>query len=88
MLADLETSVIVMDKTPPFDPCKDHPNLCKGGCSSLTADVSGVCPWCQDKKDKERNYKCDRCDFTCSTINYALTVKICPQCQKGALTLV
>jgi hypothetical protein len=27
-----------------------HPNLCKGGCGNETADVSGTCPWCQDKK--------------------------------------
>jgi hypothetical protein len=24
----------------------NHPNECKAGCGNLTADFSGICPWC------------------------------------------
>jgi hypothetical protein len=36
----------------PEDFMENHPNLCKAGCGSETADVSGTCPWCQGKAVK------------------------------------
>lgn len=67
----------------------DHPNLCKAGCGSLTADTSGTCPWCQNKKkDVQLNYKCDNCSFTASTVNYEILLKKCPQCNEGNLVVL